>query len=62
VGVRVANGQFELYAPYGLTDLFAMIARPNPVLAPAEVYAAKTARWALEWPRLTILPWPGQPH
>jgi uncharacterized protein len=62
VGARVANGQFELYAPYGLTDLFAMIARPNPVLAPAEVYAAKTARWAQEWPPLTILPWPEQPH
>jgi hypothetical protein len=59
VGLRAAGGRSEVFAPYGLTDLFAMIVRPNPILAPAEVYAAKTARWALEWPRLTILPWPG---
>jgi uncharacterized protein len=59
VAIRVAGGRSEVFAPYGLTDLFRMIARPNPVLAPAEVYAAKTARWAQEWPRLTVLPWPG---
>jgi len=32
--------------------------RPNPVLAPREVYQAKTARWQRQWPALTVLPWP----
>lgn len=62
LGVRVADGAFEVFAPFGLTDLFRMTARPNPVLAPPEIYAAKTARWAEEWPRLTVLAWPDQPR
>lgn len=41
----------------GLTDMFAMRTRPNPVLAPAEVYETKTRRWRQEWPQLTVLPW-----
>lgn len=47
-----------MYAPYGFTDLFAFRARPNPVLAPAEVYETKTARWRQEWPQLHVMPWP----
>ncbi|MGI8711593.1 MAG: nucleotidyltransferase family protein [Solirubrobacteraceae bacterium] len=58
LGVRPGDGRLEVFAPFGMTDLFALTARPNPVLAPAAVYVAKTQRWAREWPRLTILPWP----
>ena len=58
VALRPAAGGFEVLAPHGLSDLFAMVARPNPVLAPAEVYRSKTARWRREWPALTVLPWP----
>lgn len=58
VGVRVIDGTLDVHAPFGLTDVFRMTTRPNPVLCPAEVYAAKTSRWAAEWPRLTVLPWP----
>jgi hypothetical protein len=32
--------------------------RPNPVLAPPEVYRAKTDRWRRQWPALTVPPWP----
>ena len=52
------DGAMRVYAPHGFHDLFTMIIRPNPVLAPREVYEAKTARWREEWPSLTILPWP----
>ena len=52
------DGALRVYAPHGFHDLFALIVRPNPVLAPREVYEAKTARWREEWPSLTILPWP----
>lgn len=58
VAVRPGPDGLEVLAPYGLRDLFAMVTRPNPVLAPAGVYAAKTARWQREWPALTVLPWP----
>jgi hypothetical protein len=58
LGVRPIDGHLEVFAPYGLTDLFAMTTRPNPILAPASVYEAKTTRWAQQWPELTVLPWP----
>jgi uncharacterized protein len=60
VGIRLgAGGQWRVYAPYGLADVFNLVARPNPVLATREVYEAKTARWRAQWPSLTVLPWPG---
>lgn len=57
VAVRPVDGALEIFAPYGLSDLFALRTRPNPKLAPRAVYEAKTARWATEWPQLTVLPW-----
>jgi len=55
---RNAAGQFEVYAPHGFTDLFDQRVRPNPVLAPREVYEKKTARWRQEWTELIVDPWP----
>lgn len=58
VGVRQQpDGRWRTYAPYGLSDIFNLIARPNPVLAPRHVYQAKTTRWRQQWPELTVLPW-----
>lgn len=53
-----ATDEILVYAPHGYTDLFAQRVRPNPRLAPREVYEAKAARWATEWPGLTVDPWP----
>src|SRR5918997_521395 len=58
VAVRVAGDGYEVYAPSGFDDLFAFVVRPNPVVAPRDVYEAKAARWARLWPRLVVLPWP----
>jgi uncharacterized protein len=58
-GVRLdANQRMRVYAPHGFADLFSLVLRPNPVLAPREVYEAKAARWSSEWPELRVLPWP----
>ena len=60
LGVRQqADGRWRIYAPHGLADVFNLVVRPNPVLAPRAVYEAKIARWRQQWPGLTILPWPG---
>jgi uncharacterized protein len=60
LGVRLESGdRWRVYAPHGLSDVFNLVARPNPVLAPREVYLAKTQRWQRQWPALTVLPWPG---
>ena len=59
LGVRLeAGGRWRIYAPHGLADVFNLLVRPNPVLAPREVYEAKAARWREQWPPLTVLPWP----
>lgn len=59
LGVRLEpGGRWRVYAPHGLSDVFNLVARPNPVLAPRHVYQAKTARWQRQWPALTVLPWP----
>jgi hypothetical protein len=59
LGVRAeAGGRWRVYAPHGLADVFNLVVRPNPVLAPRQVYEAKTARWQRQWPSLTVLPWP----
>ena len=60
LGVRLdAGGRWRVYAPYGLSDVFNPVVRPNPVLATRDVYEAKTGRWRRQWPALTVLPWPG---
>lgn len=59
VGVRLeSGGRWRIYAPHGLADVFNLIVRPNPVLAPGHVYEAKVTRWRRQWPGLTVLPWP----
>ena len=61
LGVRQGpSGRWRIYAPYGLADVFNLVVRPNPVLAPV-VYQAKTSRWRQQWPGLTVLPWPEPP-
>ncbi len=59
LGVRAQPGQpWRIYAPHGLADVFNLVVRPNPVLAPRSVYEAKAERWRTHWPALTVLPWP----
>jgi hypothetical protein len=61
LGVRLEpDGEWRVYAPHGLSDVYNLVVRPNPVLAPREVYEAKARRWQEEWPELTVLPWPGR--
>ena len=59
LGVRLLPaGRWRVFAPYGLSDLLGLVVRPNPALAPRQVYEAKAARWTGQWPELTVLPWP----
>ncbi|MFE0379114.1 nucleotidyltransferase family protein [Streptomyces inhibens] len=59
LGVRLeTGGRWRVYAPHGLSDVFNLVIRPNPGLAPRSVYEAKAARWQGQWPELTMLDWP----
>ena len=57
VGVRLENGALDLYAPYGLCDIFALRVVPNPIRDNRATHAAKAKRALLCWPELTIVPW-----
>jgi uncharacterized protein len=57
IGVTIRNGRFNVHAPFGTDDLWALIVRPNKTLVTRAVYEAKVTRWSPIWPQLTIIPW-----
>ncbi|TVY35911.1 hypothetical protein LSUB1_G006817 [Lachnellula subtilissima] len=66
IGVRIredTKGQqeedeWDIYAPWGLSDMFNLVVKPNPVLGNRESYEKKAERWKAIWTGLTIEPWP----
>ena len=63
VGMQMStNGALEIYAPYGLRDIFAMRVVPNPLLNNRATHEAKAARQIGMWPELEVLPWPDAPE
>ncbi|GBQ85528.1 hypothetical protein AA13595_1680 [Gluconacetobacter johannae DSM 13595] len=57
VGLRPRDTGLDLCAPYGLSDLFGSVARPNKKQITREIYERKLARWKALWPELTIIGW-----
>ncbi len=57
IGVRYIDQTLTPYAPFGTTDLFDLVVRPNRVQITPEIYASKVARWVERWPSLKILSW-----
>lgn len=57
IGVKMSNGNFKVFAPYGLNDLFKMVIRPVKENFTKEDYDKKCLKWKKKWPLLTIIPW-----
>lgn len=57
VGVRMENDKLEVYAPYGLEDIFGMIIRPVKKDFSKEMYDERTIRWQKKWPMLKKIEW-----
>lgn len=57
VGVRMKNGKLEVYAPYGLEDIFGMIIRPVKKDFSKEMYDERAIRWQKKWPMLKKIEW-----
>jgi uncharacterized protein len=57
VGIQPAQGRYEVYAPRGLDDVWALTVRPNlgTYFLP-HLYDAKAAAWKARWPELNIVP------
>lgn len=59
VGVRLnPDDQFELYAPFGLDDIFSFVLTPNLALPNSGTHTAKAQCLVKIWPELTVVPWP----
>lgn len=58
VGARMMEERLDLYAPYGLDDIFSFRLTPNPVLDNRATHHAKADRQMALWPELTLIPWP----
>jgi len=55
VGIRPAEGGYDVYAPHGLDDISTLTIRAN--LCPnfrADLYEAKATSWKARWQELTI--------
>lgn len=57
VGVRMQEGEFVVYAPFGLNDMFGQIVRPNKTQITAETYRSKCEKWRTRWPALEFIEW-----
>jgi hypothetical protein len=57
VGVRRTENGYDVYAPFGLGDLFQMVIRPNKALVTEEVYYNKARKWKAKWPEIQVIPW-----
>lgn len=58
IAVRLQPGEtMKVYAPYGLNDVYGLIARANKTQITKDIYETKTDRWKKCWPRLTVIPW-----
>ncbi len=51
------NGTIQIYAPFGVDDIFDMIVRPNKVQTTEKMYRDKSEGWLTVWPKLTVVPW-----
>ena len=57
VGVRL-DGDLDIYAPFGLNDIFSFRLTPNTALDNRETHEAKAARQSTLWPELEVIAWP----
>jgi hypothetical protein len=58
VGARLIGDDLDIYAPFGLNEIFSFRLMPNLKLENRETHEAKAARQSAMWPELTVVPWP----
>lgn len=58
LGVRkIAERCWEIYAPFGLKDIFQMKVRANNRQITEEIYNVKVKKWIHKWPELNVVQW-----
>jgi hypothetical protein len=61
---RADSGGMNLYAPFGVDDIFNCVMRQNPWYpnAPQDCYEKKAVRWSALWPALQVEPFVAAPE
>ena len=57
IGINKIDQKINVYAPYGLNDLFGLVVRPNKLSITKQVYEKKVQKWTSIWPNLKIIKW-----
>ncbi|KAK7425922.1 hypothetical protein QQZ08_007636 [Neonectria magnoliae] len=58
IGIRLMDdGQWNIFALWGFSDIFSLTVRPNERNMTKEIYDKKVERWRKFWPELTVSPW-----
>lgn len=57
IGVRLEDGKFIVYAPFGMNDMFGQIIRANKTQITKETYMQKCNKWVSKWNSLRIVEW-----
>jgi hypothetical protein len=57
IGVRPEDSSLKVFAPFGLTDAFEMVVRPNKRQITEAIYSKMTLRLLKDWPSIKIVPW-----
>lgn len=57
LGLRKTPRGYDVYAPFGLDDVFGMVVRPNYLYNLPGRYKEKADRWRRTWPRVVVTPW-----
>lgn len=58
IGITKRNNQIEVYAPYGLSDIFSKTIRPiKHTLNSKDLYEKKVLEWSKRFNNLTIIEW-----
>ncbi|WP_373635748.1 nucleotidyltransferase family protein [Yoonia sp. SS1-5] len=60
IGMRLnKDDSFDIYAPFGLGDIFSFRLTPHIIRDNRATHLAKAKRQMALWPELTFVPWPG---
>ncbi|BCJ96942.1 hypothetical protein acsn021_45110 [Anaerocolumna cellulosilytica] len=57
IGIKMIGNNLQVYAPFGLNDMFGQIIRANKTQITKDTYVSKCQKWKKKWPALKIIDW-----
>ena len=57
IGIRPDHSGLKIFAPFGLSDAFEMIVRPNKRQITEDIYARMVHRLRTHWPSIQVVAW-----